>query len=44
MKNLKNGVTTLFFMVLCFGITIPTPKNVVKDSTYTVKIMVKKVK
>jgi hypothetical protein len=44
MKPLRNGVTTLFVMVLCYGVTVPTPKNVVKDSTYTVKVLVKKVK
>jgi hypothetical protein len=44
MKPLRNGVTTLFVMVLCYGVTVPTPKNVVKDSTYTVKVLVKKIK
>ncbi len=44
MKTLKNGVSTLFLMVLCYGVTVPTPKNMVKDSTYTVKVLVKKVK
>jgi hypothetical protein len=44
MKPLRNGVTTLFLMVLCYGVTVPTPKNMVKDSTYTVKVLVKKVK
>jgi hypothetical protein len=44
MKHLKTGVTTLFLMVLCYGVTVPTPKNMVKDSTYTVKVLVKKVK
>ncbi len=37
MKSLKNGVSTLFLMVLCYGITVPDMKPVVKDTTKTVK-------
>jgi hypothetical protein len=37
MKYLKNTLTTLFFMVLCYGITVPDMKPVVKDTIKTVK-------
>ena len=37
MKHLKTGLTTLFLIVLCYGITVPNPKPVVKDTTNTVK-------
>jgi hypothetical protein len=37
MKSLKNGITTLFFMVLCYGVIVPDMKPVVKDTTKTVK-------
>ena len=37
MKHLKTGVSTLFLIVLCYGITVPDLKPVVKDTTKTVK-------
>jgi hypothetical protein len=37
MKYLKNPLTTLFFIVLCYGVTVPDMKPVVKDTTKTVK-------
>ena len=44
MKYLKTGVTTLFLMVLCYGVTVPDRGAVVKvgkttlsDTTKTVK-------
>jgi len=37
MKYLRTGVTTLFVMVLCYGITIPTVSNSKKNVVTTVK-------
>ena len=37
MSNLKTSVTTLFLMVLCYGITVPTVSNSKKNVVSTVK-------
>lgn len=37
MSNLKTSVTTLFLMVLCYGVTVPTEVNGKKIIVTTVK-------
>jgi hypothetical protein len=39
MKPLKNTVATLLLMVFCYGVPLPTPKPVVKDTVKTSKII-----
>jgi len=37
MSKLKTSVTTLFLMVLCYGITVPTVSTSKKNVVTTVK-------
>jgi hypothetical protein len=37
MSKFKTSVTTLFLMVLCYGITVPTVSNSKKNVVTTVK-------
>jgi hypothetical protein len=37
MSKFKTSVTTLFLMVLCYGVTVPTVSNIKKNVVTTVK-------
>jgi hypothetical protein len=43
MSNLKTSVTTLFLIVLCYGVPLNIPKNVVKGKKIIVTDTTKKI-